>query len=172
MGAREIEVGEAQRLVGVVGDGIGGHLVGQLVDEVEVGLAAEHDEDGVARATAGGRDEGRHGGPGQCGLVHAEDADEVGTQVGDDDEVACGVGDGLVRVRRLLALGVGTRLGELPLVALDEGERLGVRLVRRQSGAGAGEGVSTRLESGEEKWGRPTSRRRRCPCRRHRRRRC
>jgi hypothetical protein len=55
------------------------------------------------------------------------DADEVGAEVGDQQELARGIGDGLVGVRGVLPGGDGAGLGETVGLALDglEGRRGG-----------------------------------------------
>ena len=96
--------------VGLVGDGVGDDGARELGDDVEIGrgtLTADAVgvvESGVAGPGAGwGLERGLLGQ--SLGLgVNGEDADEVGAEIGHDDVLTSRVEDGLMWVRRGLAV--------------------------------------------------------------------
>lgn len=96
-----------QRLVLVIHNLVPRDRVRQLRDEVEVRLLGGDGEGAVAGARAGAHGEGREGRQREGGRVGLEDAHEVGAQVWHEHEGCGGVEQGLVRVRRVLALRVG-----------------------------------------------------------------
>lgn len=107
----------------VPGDG-----VGQLRDHVQERRGAPLRPRDVPRPAPRRGDEAVQLGGGQASVVgEAEDAHEVGAEVGDEDEGARGVENDLVRVRGFLATGVGTGSGELKAKGLEESETCGVR---------------------------------------------
>lgn len=53
--------------------------------------------------------------------------DEIHAQIGDEQELARGVEDRLVRVRRVLAVGVGGRAGQFEVDGLDQLQVGGIR---------------------------------------------
>lgn len=101
---------EAQRRVGVVGDLVSRDGVGQLVDRVEEGVAAQPGEAAVAGPGAGDGLGGRNLLPRVA--LDGEEADQVGAQVGHGDVPARGVEDGVVQVGHLLAVRVRAGLVE------------------------------------------------------------
>ena len=120
-----------------VGDGVAEEGVGQLGHEVEVRRVAVDGKSGVTGPAASCDAERFEGSGRQVGLAGGPDADKVGAQVGDDDEPARGVGDGLVRMGSLLPLGVGTGLLELEDLLGEEREGSGVSRVPSGKGRSA-----------------------------------
>lgn len=100
--------------------------VAQLGDEVGKGLAALDDKGNVARARAGLDAEGRNVLESQGDRVERVEVDEIHAQIGDQQELARGVQDRLVRVRRILAVGVGGRAGQREGLCLEELQVAGV----------------------------------------------
>lgn len=90
----------------VVGDIVADNGVSQLSDEVRKGLAALDSESNVARSAARLGSDGSQGSHLERVGVKGEEADEIGSQVRNHEELARRVEHGLVRVRRVL-LGVG-----------------------------------------------------------------
>ena len=88
-----------------VADLIAQEGVCELIEDIEVGRLAVDGESGVARTATGGHGQRLRLGEGQVVVVGEIDADNVGPKVGHDDEAARGIDGGLVRVRRLLAVG-------------------------------------------------------------------
>lgn len=116
-GVRDGDLAEADAVGGRVGDGVGGDGGGELGDDEEVqgpvgrvGRAVP--EGGVAGAGAQGCLDG--GVLDEIEAVVAVDADEVGAEVGEEEELAGGIEDGFVDVRGVLAVGdcAGAREGE------------------------------------------------------------
>lgn len=89
---------EAQGAVAPVRHVVDGDGVGQLADEVHERLAPRREEGDVPRPAADRGYEGRGRGEAQGFPVDVPDADEVGAEVRDDQVVARGVENGLVRV--------------------------------------------------------------------------
>ena len=112
MGTALVDLLEADTTLGVAHD-ISDDGVGQLVDDVEVGRLAMDGESGVSGSAARGDGQGLDGRDAQVALADRVDADKVRAEVGDQDEGARRVGDGLVRVGGLLSVRVGTGLLEL-----------------------------------------------------------
>lgn len=97
-----------------------------------------HRESSVTRSTTGRHAQGLDSGNRQI-LADSVDAHDISTQVRHEDELARGVGKDLVRVRCLLAFGVGAWLFELEdlLVQQGKGGRVGgVPSAETRSGAG------------------------------------
>ncbi len=96
-----------------VGNLISDNGVAQLSDEIGKRLAVLDSESDVSRTAARlGLDRGQGSHPERVGVERIE-ADDIGSKVRDEEELARGVEDRLVRVRRVL-LGIGTRrVGEL-----------------------------------------------------------
>ncbi|KAG7043738.1 extracellular aldonolactonase [Colletotrichum scovillei] len=118
-------LGEAERLVLAVGD------------VVRLALGGDEELD-VAGSAAGGGDEGVDGRE-VVGAVNGKNADEVGAQVGNQDELALGVEEDLVRVRGILARRVGAGSRHVERLGLDgrEGRRVGdVEPAHRGAAAG------------------------------------
>lgn len=97
-----------------------------LRNEVHEGLAVLDGKVNVARTAAGLDRHGRQGFDGQVGRSDGVQPDQVGAEVGDEDEFACRVEEGLVRVRSVLTIGDGAGVVQLVGFRLDEGEVFGV----------------------------------------------
>jgi hypothetical protein len=90
------EAGELRGAVGLVDDAVARDGVGQLVDRVEEGLVAGLGEGGVAGARSrDGLDRGHCRG-GRGTPVDLEDAQQVGAEVRNEDELLGGVQNGIV----------------------------------------------------------------------------
>lgn len=76
-----------------------------------------------ARLDADGRD-ARHL---QAAGVEGVEVDEIHAQIGDEQELARGVEDRLVRVRRVLARGIGGRASQRVVDGLDQLQVGGIR---------------------------------------------
>lgn len=101
-----------------IGDRVGGHGLAELGHDVQeggavgAGYAVGRPEDAVSWPGAGHDFERGLRGDEAGGGVEAEDADEVGAQVRDEDELAGGIQNGFVRVGSVLSGGVGAWLRE------------------------------------------------------------
>ena len=128
MGAAHKDLGEVEGVVGVVSDLKAGDGVGQLADEVEVGRAVlGHEECAMAGPAAGDGGEGLQLGEAEPGLVDRVQADNVRTQVRDEEVLPSGIQQGLVRMRRILPIRVGAWGIEGVCLGLDRCERARVR---------------------------------------------
>jgi len=76
----------------------------------------------VTGSGSGWCDDGREFGELRSVGVDLEEADEIGAEIWDGDEVARGVGEGLMGVRSVLSCGVGAGRGEGEGECLEEGE--------------------------------------------------
>lgn len=125
--------------------------VGELVDEIEVGRLAVHRKCSVARSATGRDAQGLDGGGGQI-LPDRVDAHNIGTQVWNEDELACWVGDSLVRMRSFLAIRVGTWLFQLEDLLIQEGEGGRVGSIPGTEGRAGAEGQSVCYQDGCVCW--------------------
>lgn len=76
-----------------------------------------------ARLDADGRDARQF----QAVGVERVEVDKIHAQIGDEQELARGVEDRHVRVRRVLAIGIGGRAGQLEVDGLDQLQVGGIR---------------------------------------------
>ena len=154
MGGRVVHLGEAEALVVVVRDGEALEEVRELAQDVQERLVPRLEEGGVPGAGPAGElvaflsrwsafDHllslaNTYGfGVRESGLVDVEHAEEIGTQIGEDEEVTGGVQNGLVRAGHVLGVGLGLGVGREELGReLSDGPRVGdVVRVNATSGA-------------------------------------
>lgn len=83
----------------------------------------------MARAGASLDADGRDARQLQAAGVKGVQVDEIHAQIGDEQELARGVEHRLVRVRRVLAVGVGGRAGQFEVDGLDQLQVGGIRNV-------------------------------------------
>ena len=88
----------------------------------------------MARAAAGSSHEGLKLREAESGAVDAVDPNEVGPEVGYDDEVARGVCKDLMRVRGFLTRGIRAWLSERKRVRVDQREARLVEVVEPSDG--------------------------------------
>lgn len=103
-----------------VSDFVSNDGVAQLSNEVGKSLAALDDKGKVARTRTSFDADGRDARHLQAVRVEGVEMDEIHAQIGDKQELARGVEDRLVRVRRVLAIGIGGRAGQLEVDGLDQ----------------------------------------------------
>lgn len=121
----------------LVRDGKDSNRVAELIDEVvEFGLLGSFGRNERAVSGAGPRGPGDVGKLCEGGTRDPECADDVGAEIGDEDEGAAGVEERLVRVRGLLAGGnrAGSRECVCPVLKMCYGARCGVGGVGRDAG--------------------------------------
>lgn len=100
--------------------------VAQLSDKVGEGLAALDDKGKVSRARARLDADGGDVLESQGVGVEGVEVDEIHSQIRDEQELARGVEDRLVRVRGILTRRVGGRAGQLEVLGLKELQLAGV----------------------------------------------
>lgn len=128
MGAAHVDLGEAEGAVIIVGDLKAGDSVGQLANKVEVGGAVVgHKKRAMAGAAAGDGCKWLQLGEADPGLIDRVEADDIRAQIRDEEVLACGIKQGLVRMRRILPVRVGGWPIEGVGLGLDRRERARVR---------------------------------------------
>lgn len=100
--------------------------VAQLSDEIGKGFATLDHKCNVSRARTGLDAERRDILESQSVWVEGVEVDEVHAQVRDEQELARGIKNGLVRVRRILTVGARGRTSQLEGLGLEELEAVGI----------------------------------------------